>query len=99
LPYYPDVDAWTDERLDDLAATLRPLPAEVARQAEAIERLTEDTQALGGEMRSLREELTGEMRALRADFSASQRQLAHIGWGLVFALIAAVTAIFAAAVL
>jgi hypothetical protein len=28
------LEAWTDERLDDLAATLRPLPAEMARNTE-----------------------------------------------------------------
>jgi hypothetical protein len=70
------LEAWTDERLDDLAAALRPVPAQLARNTEAVERLTD-------EMRSMRTDLS----ALRGDFSAMQRQLAHIGWALAGALV------------
>ena len=76
------MESWTDERLDDLAAALRPLPAQVARNAEAIERLA-------GEMREMR----GEMREMRADLAASHRQFAQIGWGLSFALTGALVAL------
>jgi hypothetical protein len=41
------LEAWTEDRLDDLAAILRPVPAELARNTEAIERLAD-------EMRSIR---------------------------------------------
>jgi hypothetical protein len=51
------VEAWTDERLDDLAATLRPLPAQMARNTEAIERLTD-------EVRSMRTDLSGLQRQI-----------------------------------
>jgi hypothetical protein len=70
------LEAWTDERLDDLAAALRPVPAQLARNTEAIERLID-------EMRSMRTDLS----ALRGDFSAMHRQLAHIGWALAGALV------------
>jgi nitrogen fixation/metabolism regulation signal transduction histidine kinase len=50
--------AWTDERLDDLAATLRPLPAQVARNTEAIERLTDDVREIRDEIRSMRAQFT-----------------------------------------
>lgn len=76
------MEAWTDERLDDLAATLRPLPAEVARNTEAINRLAD-------EMRSIR----ADMAAMRSDLVASQRQVAQIGWTQSAALIAVVIAL------
>jgi hypothetical protein len=73
------VEAWTDERLDDLAAALRPLPEQVARNTEAIERMSED-------MRDLR-------REMHAGFAALQRQFALIGWTLAFTVIGAVVAV------
>jgi septal ring factor EnvC (AmiA/AmiB activator) len=83
------VEAWTDERLDDLAATLRPLPvefgevraelaavrAEVAKLTEAVNHLHEDN------------------RAIRADLSALHRQIAQIGWGLSAALVGVLVAL------
>jgi len=74
------MQTWTDERLDDLAATLRPLPEQVAKVAQAVDHLTEET------------------KALRKDMSQSQRQIAHIGWALAFALIGAVAALIIALV-
>jgi uncharacterized protein YoxC len=50
-------EAWTDERLDDLAATLRPLPTEVAKVTEAVDRLTNETH-------SLREDLSASQRQI-----------------------------------
>jgi chromosome segregation ATPase len=79
------VEAWTDERLDDLAATLRPLPAQMARNTEALERITD-------EMRSMRE----EMAAVRADLSASQRQIAQIGWAMASAVVGLLIALMIA---
>ena len=76
------METWTDERLDDLAATLRPLPAEVARLSAEVRSVTEETRAFRQEMRE-------DMRALRSDF-------AHIGWGLVATLVAAVVVLIVA---
>jgi hypothetical protein len=84
--------AWTDERLDDLAAALKPLPAQVARVTEAVERLTDETWSLREETRSLRE----ETRFIRQDLSASQRQIAQIGWALALALLGAIAALLVA---
>lgn len=44
------MEAWTDERLDDLAASLRPLPTQVARVTEAVDRLTEEIHGLRQDM-------------------------------------------------
>jgi hypothetical protein len=85
------MEAWTDERLDDLAATLRPLPAQMARNTEAIERLTE-------EMRSMRVDNLAQFTSLRADLSALQRQIAQIGWGLSAALVGTLIALIVAVV-
>lgn len=76
------MEAWTDERLDDLAASLRPLPMQVARVTEAVDRLTEETHGL-----------RQDMYGLRQDMSASQRQIAQIGWALAIALFSAMIAL------
>ena len=83
------VQSWTDERLDDLATTLVPLPTKVAALAEAVEHLNEET-------RTLRQDVTGETRALREELSAAQRQLVQLAWGLVATLMGAVVAVIAA---
>ena len=89
--------AWTDERLNDLAATL---DTSVKWVHDEIRALREDTRQ---ELRGLREEvredfrdLRQDIRDLRADFSAWQRQIAQIGWALAAALIGAVVAIIIA---
>ena len=46
----PSMETWTDERLDDLAASLRPLPSEVAKVTEAVDRLTTETRSLRGDL-------------------------------------------------
>jgi uncharacterized protein YhaN len=51
------LEAWTDERLDDLAATLRPVPAELARNTEALHRLTEDTHAIRADLSALQRQI------------------------------------------
>jgi predicted nucleic acid-binding Zn-ribbon protein len=91
------VEAWTDERLDDLAATLRPLPAQIARNTEAIERLGEEMHSMRGEMAALRSDSRAEFAALRADLSASQRQIAQIGWAMATALVGLMIALMIAA--
>ena len=80
---------WTDERLNDLAANLRPLPEQVAKVVQAVEHLTDETRALRGDVGAVREDL----RFLRADLSETQRQIAHIGWALAGALLAALVAL------
>jgi predicted nucleic acid-binding Zn-ribbon protein len=98
------VEAWTDERMDDLAAALRPLPAQMARNTEAIERLSEEIREIRGEFREIREEMRGdrqsfreEMREMRtemhAGFASLQRQLTLIGWSMAFSVIGATVAV------
>lgn len=97
------MEAWTDNRLDDLAATLRPLPQEVARIGGAVEGLTEETRSMREDMRSMRADMRSmredirsvgdDMRSMREDQSAFQRQLAQIGWSLAGALAAAMFAL------
>ena len=79
------MDAWTDERLDDLAASLRPLPAEMARHSAELARQSADL----GRVSQLVERNTEELRAIGHDLSALHRLLAQIGWGLGFAVLAA----------
>ena len=81
------MEARTDERLDDLAATLRPLPAELARNTAILERQVD-------ELRSVRVDLA----AFRNDFSASQRQIAQIGWAMATALVGVIIALIVAVV-
>ena len=44
---------WTDERLDELAETLRPLPQQVARLTTAVEHLTQGTRAIRNDLTAL----------------------------------------------
>ena len=88
------MEAWTDERLDDLAATLRPLPAELARNTAILERQVDELQSVRTDMSALRLELT----AFRNDFSASQRQIAQIGWAMATALVGVIIALIVAVV-
>lgn len=81
--------AWTDERLDDLADNLRSLPAEVAKVAEAVDGLREET-------RALRTDLTEETRSIPGELSASQPQIAQIGWVLAIALVSAIAGLLIA---
>jgi predicted nucleic acid-binding Zn-ribbon protein len=83
------LDSWTDERLNDLAASLASLPADVAKLTGAVEALEEQT-------RSLRQDLGEETSSLRQELAASQRQLVQVAWGLVAVLIAALVALLAA---
>jgi len=51
------MEAWTDDRLDDLAATLRPLPAELARSTAALERQGEELQAIRADLSALQRQI------------------------------------------
>ena len=51
------MQAWTDERLDDLAPTLRRLPAEVARNTAAIERQGEGLRAIRADLSALQRQI------------------------------------------
>ena len=90
------MEAWTDARLDDLAATLRPLPAQMARNTEAIDRLTEEVRSIRADMTAMGGGLHGDISALRSDFSALQRQLAQIGWAMATALVGVLIALIVA---
>ena len=87
------MEAWTDERLDDLAAALRPLPAQMARNTEAIERVSEDMRDMRAEMRDMRAEMRVMRGEMHTQFSALQRQLALIGWTMSFSLVGVVVAV------
>jgi hypothetical protein len=78
--------AWTDERLDDLAATVD----------RNFGLLRGDIRGVREELGALREDTHAEFGALRADLSAWQRQIAQIGWALATALIVALVALLVA---
>ncbi len=96
------METWTDERLDEFATALRPLPQEVGRLAAAVEHRARETAHLGDEIGSSRTDVRTEIgfvrddvRSLREEFSAFQRQFAVIGWSVVAALIGVLAAVLA----
>jgi hypothetical protein len=48
---------WSDERLDDLAAALEPLPARVAVLDATVARLVEENRSLRAELATLQRQL------------------------------------------
>jgi outer membrane murein-binding lipoprotein Lpp len=96
------VEEWTDARLNQLAAALEPVPAQVAALGATVERMDHVTAQLEPVPAQLAvlsaavDRLAEDNRALRADLAATQLQLVQIAWGLVAALLAAAGAIFAA---
>ncbi len=70
---------WTDDRLDELAETLRPLPAEVAGlrsdvavvrvELDALRELPAEVAEMRGELGRLRE-LPGEVAEMRGELGA-----------------------------
>jgi chromosome segregation ATPase len=74
-----DRSAWTDERLDHLAATLDTRLATLDTRFDQLH----------DEIRELR----NDIRAQREEFSAWQRQNAQIGWALAGTLTAALVAV------
>lgn len=93
---------WSDARLNDLAATLEPVPAKVAALSEAVEHLdgiTKTLQPMPAQVAVLAatvERLSADNQALRQELAALQHQLLQIAWGLVTALVAAGAALAAA---
>ena len=98
------VAQWPDERLNDLAAALEPVPAQVAVLHATVKHLAHVATALEPVPAQLAvlaatvDRLADENRALRVELSARQRQLVQIAWGLVAALLGAAAALIAALV-
>jgi hypothetical protein len=92
------IERWTDDRLDDLAAALRPLPGQVAQLAVGVDRMTVELGALRDEVREDMRDLREDHRSSRGEFSQLQRQIAQIGWALVGAFSAAMIALIIALV-
>jgi uncharacterized protein YoxC len=67
-----EMHAWTDARLDHLAATLKPLPAEVARITEAVNRLTDETHSLRDDLSASQRQIAQIGWALASALIASQ---------------------------
>jgi hypothetical protein len=51
------VGEWTDGRLDDLAAALAPLPAQVAALAAIVERLADENRVLRADLATTQRQL------------------------------------------
>jgi hypothetical protein len=93
------VAQWTDGRLNDLAAALEPVPAQVAvldatvhQLAAAMESVPAQLAVLGATV----ERLADENRALRSELATTQRQLFQVAWSLVAALLGGAAALVAA---
>ena len=93
---------WTDARLNDLAAALVPIPAQVAVLGAAVQHLDHlaaELEPMSSQLAVLTatvDRLTDETHDLRAELAATQRQLIQIAWGLVAALLGAAAALTAA---
>lgn len=98
------VEEWTDERLNDLAAALQPVPTQVAMLTAGVanlDHLTTQLQPVPAQIAVLvagMEHLATENRALRSELAAVERQLIQISWALVAALLGAGAAIVGAVV-
>jgi hypothetical protein len=86
---------WTDDRLDEFAATLAPVPVQVAALEATVghlDRLAAAMEPVPAQLAVLTaatDRLADENRALREELAATQRQLLQIAWGLVAALVGA----------
>ncbi len=93
------VAQWPDERLNDLAAALEPVPAQVAELGATVKHLAHVATALEPVPAQLAvlaatvDRLADENRALREELAGTQRQLLQIAWGLVAALLGATAAL------
>jgi len=95
------VAEWTDARLNDLAAALEPVPAQVAVLDATVDRLAAALESVPTQLAVLAatvERVTDENRALRADLATTQRQLLQVAWALVAALLGGAGALIAALV-
>jgi prefoldin subunit 5 len=93
---------WSDARLNDLAATLEPVPKEVALLTQAVEHLDDLAHTLQplptqvAVVAASVERLTDENRELRQELAALQHQLVQMAWGLVAAFVGAAAALISA---
>jgi|SRR5215216_3375006 len=90
---------WTDARLDNLAAALEPVPAQVAVLGATVDHLTASLEPVPTQIAVLAatvELLAEENRGLRAELATLQRQLLQMAWGLVAALLGGAGALLAA---
>jgi hypothetical protein len=70
------VHEWSDARLNDLAATLEPVPTRVAALTEAVARLTDENRALRAELASMQRQLLQVAWGLVAALIAAAAALA-----------------------
>jgi hypothetical protein len=93
------VAEWTDGRLNDLAAALEPVPAQVAVLDATVHHLATAMESVPAQLAVLAatvERLADENRALRSELATTQHQLIQVAWGLVAALLGGVGALVAA---
>ncbi len=93
------VGKWTDGRLDDLAAALEPIPAQVAILDATVDQLAAALEPIPVQLAVLAstvDRLADENRALRAELAMTQRELLQIAWALLAALVGGAGAIIAA---
>jgi septal ring factor EnvC (AmiA/AmiB activator) len=89
----------TDGRLNDLAAALEPVPAQVAVLETTVHQLSAALGPVPAQLAALAatvDQLADENRALRAELAMTQRELVQIAWALVAALLGGIGAIIAA---
>jgi hypothetical protein len=95
-------EEWTNLRLNQLAATLEPVPARVAELGATVEHMDQVADRLEpiptqlAVLAAAVDRLAEENRALRAELAATQLQLVQMAWGLVAALVGAAGALAAA---
>jgi len=95
------VNQWTDERLNDLADALEPIPVQVAVLDATVKHLAVALEPVPSELAVLAatvDRLTEENRILRAELSTTQGQLLQVAWGLIAALVGAAAALVGAVV-
>src|SRR5688572_16963238 len=100
-------EAWTDDRLDELARRVGPLPEEVAKVSQAVEHLADELKSLReGSRQELtaireasREDTNGvrtELSGLREEVSAFQRLAIQLAVGIIGTLVAGIIALIVA---
>jgi hypothetical protein len=95
---------WTDARLDQLAAAIEPMRAQVAvldatvKHLDHVAAVLEPVHAQLAVLAANVDRLADENRALRGELAATQHQLLQIAWGLVAALVGAAAALITALV-
>jgi hypothetical protein len=93
---------WTEERLDDLAAVVEPVPLKLATlgaTVEHLERVAGQIQPVPTQVAVLVatvDTLIQENRILRAELAGLQREIVQLSWALVVAVVGAGAAIIGA---